>query len=307
MSVRHGAGAAGEDGDDGGREAASRYVFGDSAIAAERLDRLAEVFEPTTRAFLQREAPRRPGLAVDLGCGPGHTTRLLGAITAAEAVVGLDQSPAFVAAASQAASRSGAGRSGAGASSVGSPAPGAGGSDPGEKRESYRLHDVRRVPFPCGAADVVFARLVLAHLPLVSDVVAAWLTQVRPGGVLLVEEVERIDTDQPVLARYLAIVTERLRRQGSEIVAGPALAALAPAGTEVRHHLASLRPPLGDTVELFGLNLMVLDADPVMDEVLPPRERSELAGQLAALRTDRRSGTIEWTLRQTAMRADGEA
>jgi len=260
--------------------AGRRYAFGDSELAAERLGRLAGVFEPTTRAFVAAAPmPRTPRLVVDIGCGPGHTTRLLGEITAARAVVGIDQSPAFVAAARAHTPRAQMGR-----------------------RVTYAVHDALSVPFPCGLGDVVFARLVLAHLPSVADVVASWLTQVRAGGVLLLEEVERIDTDHPVLVRYLALIGERVRRQGSDMVAGPALAALAPTRTEVRHQLASLRPPLGHAVTLFALNLAVLEGDPVMDDLLPERERSVLASQLGDLAGDRRSGAIEWTMHQTSLR-----
>jgi hypothetical protein len=59
------------------------YAFGDSTPAARRLALLAEVFEPTSRAFLDHVGTRLagpPGLAVDLGCGPGHTTRLLSSV-----------------------------------------------------------------------------------------------------------------------------------------------------------------------------------------------------------------------------------
>jgi len=59
------------------------YAFGDGPTAARRLDLLADLFEPASRTFLERVAGldglagRRPGLAVDLGCGTGHTTRLV--------------------------------------------------------------------------------------------------------------------------------------------------------------------------------------------------------------------------------------
>ena len=53
------------------------YAFRDSAAAARRLAMVAAAFEPSSRAFLERFAGGTPGLAVDLGCGPGHTTLLL--------------------------------------------------------------------------------------------------------------------------------------------------------------------------------------------------------------------------------------
>jgi hypothetical protein len=53
------------------------YAFGDSVPAARRLALVAEAFEPSSRAFLERFAGATPALAVDLGCGPGHTILLL--------------------------------------------------------------------------------------------------------------------------------------------------------------------------------------------------------------------------------------
>jgi hypothetical protein len=56
------------------------YTFGDTSLAARRLALLADVFEPPSRAFLAeftRVAGDQLDLAVDLGCGPGHSTRLV--------------------------------------------------------------------------------------------------------------------------------------------------------------------------------------------------------------------------------------
>jgi hypothetical protein len=108
------------------RDAVAGYVFGDSALAARRLGLLAEVFEPTSRAFLadagaQLAGPGPLELAVDLGCGPGHTTRLLVSVLGARRTLGLDQPAFFVALAAE------------------DPPPGA----------SFAVHDVTAVPFPC--------------------------------------------------------------------------------------------------------------------------------------------------------------
>src|SRR3954451_13842826 len=79
------------------------YTFGDTPLAIERLRMLAEVFEPASRAFLEDTVTTPPRRALDLGCGPGASTRLLASVTGAAATVGLDASPSFVAAASVAA------------------------------------------------------------------------------------------------------------------------------------------------------------------------------------------------------------
>jgi trans-aconitate 2-methyltransferase len=103
------------------------YAFGDGPAAARRLDLLAELFEPASRSFLDRVAglEGRPGQGVDLGCGTGHTTRLVAEVLKPDRTVGLDQSEFFVAVAA--------------------------GGPPGVE---FAVHDVTRVPFPCPPADV---------------------------------------------------------------------------------------------------------------------------------------------------------
>src|SRR5262245_6039180 len=74
------------------------YTFGDNDVAAERLRLLAEAFAPSSRAFLARVAREPAAVAVDLGCGAGHTTALLAAAVGAGAgtTVGLDASARLV-------------------------------------------------------------------------------------------------------------------------------------------------------------------------------------------------------------------
>lgn len=74
----------------------NRYAFGDDPAAARRLARLAELFGPTSSAFIARAVTDPPRLALDLGCGPGHTTRLLAEATGAAQTVGLDRARAFL-------------------------------------------------------------------------------------------------------------------------------------------------------------------------------------------------------------------
>ncbi len=131
----------------------ARYAYGDSVSAGDRLDLVARVFEPTSRRFLERAAPRGPRLALDLGCGPGNTTRLIADALRPERTVGLDRSGPFLDRARQ-------------------------GSPPGVE---FMEHDVFVTPFPIGPADVIFARLLLAHLPDRPDVVARWTAQLTLG------------------------------------------------------------------------------------------------------------------------------
>jgi trans-aconitate methyltransferase len=72
------------------------YTFGDSEIATRRLEIVAAVFESPTRTFLAEDVGQlRADLALDLGCGPGHTTRLVAEMTGAVRTIGLDASASF--------------------------------------------------------------------------------------------------------------------------------------------------------------------------------------------------------------------
>jgi trans-aconitate 2-methyltransferase len=249
------------------------YAFGDGPAAARRLDLLADLFEPASRAFLERVADRPCRLAVDLGCGTGRTTRLVAEVLKPERTLGLDQSEFFVAAA-------------------------AGGSAGME----FVVHDVTRVPFPCPPADVCYGRLLLSHLPDPGAALAAWATQLAPGGLLLADEVERIRTGQPALRRYLELAAALLAARGHALEIGPRLQRLPdPPGLARRHDRAApLAPPATRAAELFARNLAVWREDAVRSGLAAPAELDRLAGELAEVAAGRVGGTIAWELRQLA-------
>ncbi|HEY2901827.1 MAG TPA: class I SAM-dependent methyltransferase [Polyangia bacterium] len=187
---------------------AETYTFGDNDLAAERLRVLARAFEPTSRAFLT-DVWRRSGAsaagaahAVDLGCGPGYTTRLLRAIVAPRLTTGIDRSPRFVARARlwQSADL------------------------------RFVQHDVTSAPFPVGGADFLYARFLLTHLSEPAAVLQAWARMAAPGADLLLEETARLTSPHPTLARYYALVAALQQAHGQNMVIGQTLDRLA-AGT----------------------------------------------------------------------------
>jgi SAM-dependent methyltransferase len=76
-------------------------------------------------------------------------------------------------------------------------------TDPGPHANlELRRHDITVDPLPDAAFDLVYARLVLVHLPERYDVLDRLVRALAPGGVLLVEEFEELlpavpDPDAP--------------------------------------------------------------------------------------------------------------
>jgi trans-aconitate 2-methyltransferase len=246
------------------------YAFGDSAPAARRLGLLADLFEPASRPFLTRFADRQVDLAVDLGCGTGHTTRLLAAVLRPRRTMGLDQSASFVALAA-------------------ADAPPA---------VEFAVHDVTQVPFPCPPADLVSCRLLLSHLADPAAAVTAWGTQLAPGGLLLVDEVEHIHTTDPALGGYLDIAAALLASRGQTLEIGPVLHRLPdPPGLTRRHdQLATLTPPAAQAAAMFAQNLAVWRDSAVSAGLATETDLNRLATALAEVE----EGEISWELRQLA-------
>ena len=253
----------------------SRYTYGDSDLAAERLGLVASMFERTTEAFVRQVVREPSGLVLDLGCGPGYTTRLLHRVTGAVRTIGMDRSRSFLEAAR-----------------AGAPA-GVG----------FVEHDATRVPFPTGPADLVYARLLLAHLPDPEDVCRRWSTMLTIGGSLLLDDLEAIDAPEPVFRAYLddvAVVV--VRAQGGHLFVGPILHTMVdPEGTDRLHdEIAAFSPPPRVTARVFGMNLAVLIE---RGEIPERRDLSQALGAIA--RGERSARPATWHVRQIALRRRG--
>lgn len=252
----------------------SDYSFGDTPGAASRLALLARVFAEPSRGFLAQAGLAGCELAVDLGCGPGLTTRLLADSLGSRRTVGLDASPAFLAEARATA---------------------------GPDLE-FAEHDATRLPLPTGPADVVYARMLCSHLSDPEAAVRGWRGALRADGRLLLDEVEWIRTASPTFRRYLALVESLLAARGQCLAVGPRLAALALAdpgrvvSNRVRVHAVDPRA----AAELFSRNLAQLREGGGAGGLPDATGLDALARELDGLR--RKGGpAITWGLRQLAL------
>lgn len=243
----------------------ARYTFGEDDAAGRRLALVAEAYEPTSGSFLERDAPSRPPRVLDLGCGPGFSTQLIARVCRPHELVGLDSSPELLASARRRV-------------------PGA----------SFVEHDVTLTPLPRAPADLLYARLLLAHLAEPVSIVARWREQLAPGGVILVEALESVEAPPGPLRDYEEVSAAIVRRGGGVMYAGPLLAEFG--GRRVPVTVAA---SVAATIYLFNVRRWLADRPPGISE---DRLR-ELERGLARLTDGSERRSVSWIVRQVSVRA----
>jgi trans-aconitate 2-methyltransferase len=244
-----------------------RYTYGDDEAALRRLALVARAYEPITGAFLAEQASGRPRphTVVDVGCGPGFTTALLADALAPERLVGIDSSSRFL---DVARAR----------------VPGA----------RFQRHDATVLPLPGAPADVIYARLVLAHLPDPLGTLQRWQTGLRPRGVVLVEDLEDIDAPPGALRTYDELAADVVRRGLGVMYAGAVIAGLGGQRVSVTVPAATAA-----AIYLFNVDRWIAEA---ADH--PPREQLlELRRDLEQLVRHDGGQTQSWIVRQLALPA----
>ena len=250
-----------------------QYLFGDTDLAARRLAVVARAFAPSSRSFVADAAGCDRHLAVDLGCGPGHTTHLLAEASQCASVVGLDKSDRFVRLADETATTT----------------------------VSFRLHDVTTTPFPCRACDLMYGRFLLTHQTEPEALVGKWLTQLCPGGRLLIDEVDSISTRIPVFAQYLAIVDAMLTEAGHTLYVGPRLARIGEPDMCVKlsDRIAVVPIATGLVANMFAMNIQTWRHSAFVLENHSSASVQRLEERLADLAADPTGEEgSEWRMRQ---------
>ena len=137
----------------------------------ERLRAQARVWEAATGRLLDRIGLAAGARCLDAGCGPGETMRLMAMrVGPAARVTGIDADAALAAQTEQAL------------------------HEAGHRQCKVIVHDLTGYgPVPGGPYDLVFARLLLFHLPERVAVLRRLWQAVAPGGHLLVQDYD-LDT-----------------------------------------------------------------------------------------------------------------
>jgi SAM-dependent methyltransferase len=237
--------------------ASQAYTFGDSDLASARLRLLAIAHEPATRDLLRRWGGQAPAHALDLGAGPGHTTRLLHETVAAVRTTGVDASARYVAAAQATA-------------------------PPGV---SFVVQDLLKPPFAVEPADLIFCRHLVAHIADPHSAFTAWADLARPDARLIVQETETMASDDPTLSQYYASVAAMQAGHGQRMQIGPHLeAALSGTPWTIEHseaRLFTLDPRL--MARIHVMNLRTWRHDPAATALFSAAALDDLDASLTAI------------------------
>jgi SAM-dependent methyltransferase len=232
------------------------YAFGDTNLARERLGLVAHTFEAPTRALLSELPDAGYRYVLDMGCGPGYTTALLREMIPHSFTTGIDSSDAMI---TEATAR----------------VPDA----------HFVVGDVMApLSLP---AHLVYARLLLGHLPDPSVALAHWAAALRTGGLVVCEEPVRYQSRDATFVRYEDAVTTVVSARGATLWAGPVLDGDPPGCRRmldrvVEHPVAAAR-----AAAMFWRNAVTWGGDSELIEAL---QEIEQAG---------RDDVVMWELRQT--------
>ena len=235
----------------------NHYTFGDNDRAAARLALLATVFEPSSRRLLRNVSDASVDRALDLGCGPGHSTELVHTTTGARETWGIDASQKLI---ERARDR------------LGPPL-------------SFEVHDLTRAPFPVCGIDFGYARHLLAHLANPKAVLLACAGCVRPEGRLVLEETGALDSPDTVFAKYYACVRAMQRHYGQDTFVGWNLDRVADATpwTVAHFERTSVAIEARWMAQLHAMNVRTWGGDPFAVSAFDARSIASMTEELDAV------------------------
>jgi trans-aconitate methyltransferase len=209
---------------------ARSYALGHTPREYERLRAQARMWEAATGRVLDQVGLLEGASCLDAGCGPGETMRLLAERVGPKGrVLGVDVDPAIGALAVEMLHGSGCGHC------------------------AFHAHDLTAdVPVPGAPFDLVYARLLLFHLPQRVAVLARLWDAVAPGGYLVVQDYDlRTVSVLPDLAsvdEVGRVIISAFGMAGADVRTGARLAQLftqAGAGTPDGTDVTGRIEPLG--------------------------------------------------------------
>jgi SAM-dependent methyltransferase len=179
----------------------NRYVIRGGVEGRERLRILSRVMRPFTNGLFERVCVA-PGMAcLDAGCGGGDVTiDLARRVGPAGRVVGIDLDEIKLDLARKEAAALGI------------------------EHVSFQQTDIAAGAFE-QEFDVIYARFLLTHLADPAEAVVRMQTWLKPGGVLVVEDIDFsghfCHPPSPAFRRYVELYTQAVERRGGDAHIGP--------------------------------------------------------------------------------------
>ena len=206
-----------------------RYALGRTPAEHDRLRTQARVWEASTARLFDQVGLSPGASCLDAGCGPGETMRLMAEqVGTAGRVLGIDVDASLGADALASLRRT------------------------GHRQCAFRAHDLAEAaPIPGAPFDLVYARLLLFHLPERAAVLARLWDAVAPDGHLVVQDYDvRAISVLPELdsvEELLRVMRAAFGAAGAEVSVGARLPHLfaqtgvgVPDGTDVAGRLEPL-------------------------------------------------------------------
>jgi SAM-dependent methyltransferase len=215
------------------------YALGHTAQEYERLRAQAQDWEAATARILDQISLPAGASCLDAGCGPGETTRLLAQrVGPSGRVLGIDLDASIGTLAVEMLHGS------------------------GYRHCAFHAHDLAAdEPVPGGPFDLVYARLLLVHLPDRVAVLARLWDAVAPGGYLVVQDYDAsafsVLPELPSFAEMTRVIIGTFQAVGADVRTGALLPQLfvqagagIPDGTDVTGRVE----PLGDGGRAYAEN-----------------------------------------------------
>jgi SAM-dependent methyltransferase len=183
----------------------AKYTIDGGEAGKARLDVLARVCAPGTATLFEQVGVKAGAQCVDVGCGGGHVSRDLAARVGVDgSVVGIDLDPVVL-------DLAGAESAALGIANV-----------------EFRCCDAAQLDG--STYDLAYARCLLSHVGKPAQVVAAMALALKPGGVMIVEDIDFTGyfCEPPCRSHdlYLELYRETVRRRGGNADLGLMLPSL---------------------------------------------------------------------------------
>lgn len=244
------------------------YVIRGGIEGRERLKLLSKIMHPNTSSLFERAGVAEGMICLDVGCGSGDATfELSRRVGAGGKVVGADLDQTKIDLARQEAE----------ALAIGN--------------IEFRVLDIRDCRAAC-EFDLVYARFLLTHLQNPEAVIGSFYQLLKPGGLLIVEDIDFsghfVFPESRAFNRYHEFYCTAVRKRGGDPNIGLRLPLLLKDGGFANVEMAIVQP-IGIEGEVKLLNPITMEniADSLLEDNLVTREEvADIVQQLYDLAAD---------------------